>query len=70
MKPRAPMSDGERLYLDKCTACHQAYEPHQYSPTRWIAAIDQMQSDGRIVLTDEERAEILGYVTGAKVAQR
>lgn len=58
------MTDGERMYLSKCTACHSAYEPAAYPAKAWVAAIDEMEQKKRIHLTPAERALILEYLTG------
>jgi hypothetical protein len=62
--PRALMSDGQRMYFSKCTSCHSAYEPHEYTPQQWKEAIAEMEADKRIQLTTGDRALILSYLTG------
>ena len=64
IQPREAMSDGQRLYYDKCTSCHDAYEPHEFSPDKWRESVHEMEADGRVVLTAEDRALLLGYLTG------
>lgn len=63
-RPRTPMSDGERIYLAKCTACHSAYQPSDHTPAEWAAKIDEMERNKRVTLSSEERALILGYLSG------
>jgi hypothetical protein len=63
-RPRAAMSDGERLDRAKCTSCHSAYEPSDYPPKAWLAAMDEMEKQKRVHLSPEERAMILQYLTG------
>jgi hypothetical protein len=58
------MSDGERTYLAKCTACHSAYQPSDHTPAEWSAKIDEMERNKRVSLSPEERALILGYLSG------
>ena len=65
-KPREPMSDARRTYLAKCTACHNAYEPSAYTPAQWQAALDEMERQKRVRLTQEERALILAYLGGGR----
>ena len=62
-KPREPMSDERRTYLSKCTSCHAAYEPSEYTPAQWTAALDEMERQKRVHLSDEERALIVAYLT-------
>ena len=64
-RPRAPISEGQRLYLAKCTSCHSAWEPAKYSPTEWRKNLDEMIEAKKVTLSAEERAEILGYLGGA-----
>ncbi len=61
---RAPMSDGRRLYLAKCTSCHAEYEPAKFSPQVWVANVDKMEELKKVHLSPEERAQILQYLTG------
>ena len=68
LPPRAPMSDGQRLYLAKCTSCHDAYEPHDYTPRQWRNAIREMEADKRIHLAQADRSAILIYLTGSPLA--
>jgi len=63
-KPRPPLTDGERLYRAKCTSCHRTYEPEDYAAQRWPIIVAQMEKARRVHLSDEQRAIILGYLTG------
>lgn len=63
-RPRGPMSDGERTYRAKCTACHKAYEPHERTPAEWEKAVDHMEALKKVTLSAEERAQILQYLSG------
>lgn len=63
-RPRAPMTDGERMYLAKCTACHSAYEPASRTPQGWADAIDEMEAKKKVHLQPDERALILTYLAG------
>ncbi len=63
-RPRGPMSDGERMYLGKCTSCHSAYAPSERTPQKWVDAIDEMEAKKKVHLAADERALILTYLTG------
>jgi hypothetical protein len=65
-RPREPMSDARRMYLAKCTACHSEYSPSKYTKEQWIAALDEMEKQKRVHLTQEERSLILAYLTGGR----
>ncbi len=58
------MSDGERMYLAKCTACHSAYEPGERTAKAWVAAVDHMEARKKVHLAPDERALIMTYLTG------
>ena len=62
--PSRPMTEGERLYRAKCTSCHRAYEPHEQTPERWSKTLDKMEAEKKVHLAPEDRAEILGYLSG------
>lgn len=62
--PSRPMGEGERLYRAKCTSCHRAYEPHEQTPERWSQTLDKMEAEKKVHLSREDRAEILGYLSG------
>ena len=64
--PRGPMSDGRRMYLSKCTACHSEYAPSTYTPEQWQAALDEMEKLKRVHLSPEERSLILSYLSGGR----
>lgn len=66
--PRPPRSEGERLYLARCTKCHVAYEPGQRTPAQWQEAVENMEMLGKVDLSSEDRALILGYLAGAAAA--
>lgn len=61
---RADMSEGERTYRAKCTACHRPYEPTNYTPPEWTASLDKMERLNKVHLSQAERAQILQYLTG------
>ena len=67
-RPRAPMSDGERMYLAKCTSCHDAYPPTEYAPTVWPKKVAEMEAAKKLTLAREERALILEFLTGKRMA--
>jgi hypothetical protein len=68
------MSEGQLLYMAKCTSCHSAYEPSAYPPAKWRENVAEMEAANKVHLTPEERAGILTYLTGdpkgRDVAQR
>jgi len=61
---RAPRSEGERVYLAKCAGCHRVYEPHEYPPEKWVGSVASMERNKRVRLDPEQRALILGYLSG------
>ncbi len=65
-RPRAPVTDGERLYEKRCTACHAAYEPSSRTPDEWKAAVAKMERWKKVTLNDADRALILSYLDGTE----
>ena len=63
-RPRGAMSDGEKTYRAKCTACHRVYQPGEETPAQWVKTIDKMQALKKVTLNAEERAQILQYLSG------
>jgi mono/diheme cytochrome c family protein len=61
---RAPMSDGEKLYRAKCTACHRVYRPEEQTAEQWGKTVDKMEALKKVTLSREERAQILQYLSG------
>ena len=68
-RPRGPLSEEERLYRAKCTSCHRTYEPDERPPQAWAGVLDKMEAEKKVRLSQEERAQILGYLSGDKQAQ-
>ena len=62
--PSRPLSPEERLYRNKCTSCHRAYDPGERKD--WPAVLDKMQAEKKTHLTPEERAEILLFLQGPR----
>jgi diheme cytochrome c len=65
-RPREPMSDSRRTYLSKCTSCHSAYQPAEYTPAQWSEVMDEMEKQKRVRLSPDERELILGYLSAGR----
>ena len=63
------MSDGERLYLARCTACHRTYEPGEFTPQAWAKEVAKMERLKKVTLEPAERALVLGFLGGAAAAE-
>ncbi|TMB37772.1 MAG: hypothetical protein E6J58_10625 [Deltaproteobacteria bacterium] len=63
--PSRPLSEEERTYRAKCTACHRAYEPGERKD--WPAVLDKMQTEKKTHLNPDERAQILAFLRGNSV---
>ena len=55
-------SRGESLYRGKCRSCHRLISRDKHSAAKWADAVERYGS--KIDLSDEEKAEILRYLTG------
>ncbi len=55
------VQEGHRLFLAKCTLCHDPVQPAEHPAARWPALVDKYGIRAR--LKPEEKADILAYVT-------
>lgn len=61
------MSDGERLYLSRCTSCHRTYAPGEFTAEQWATEVAKMERLKKVTLTAGERSLLLGWL-GAEAA--
>jgi len=58
--------DAARLYVERCGACHVAYNPRSMTAAMWTVQVDAMEprmaQAGR-PLSERERRAILDYLT-------
>ncbi|HEY4717041.1 MAG TPA: cytochrome c [bacterium] len=59
IKSTDKISDGERLYRSKCSACHMLIERERLSKEGWKAAVEKYGAK----LTEEDRSKILQHLT-------
>lgn len=52
------LSQGERLYRSRCSACHMLIPPREYSQEGWRYAVDRYGKH----LTASEKEEVLEYL--------
>ncbi len=57
-----PMSDGQVLYLSKCSSCHNIIAPSRYDKEDWQLYLDKYGQK----MTDEEKRAVLEYLVGVK----
>ena len=56
----AKMSDGERIFYEKCTLCHVAKDPAAYTYNEWIGITNSMFINAGA--TDVEKAQVLDWL--------
>ena len=56
------MSDGEKLYLAKCSSCHNVIAPSCYDKGEWRLHIDEYGGK----MTVEEKQAVLQYLTDSE----
>jgi hypothetical protein len=61
--PSRPLSPEERVYRNKCTSCHRAYEPGERND--WPDILDRMNAEKKTHLNADERAQILTFLQGS-----
>ncbi len=56
---------GRDLYINKCSGCHALIPVDRFDDARWTAEVDEMVKLKKVRLTDEDRAQLLLYLTTA-----
>ena len=51
---------GRKLYIMKCSGCHNLHLPEEYNSMEWVDNLDGMQNKAKI--TSEEKNLILKYL--------
>jgi cytochrome c5 len=63
----APESKGALLFKDTCSQCHSIPDPKLHTAQEWPKVVERMTSNmqamGRRVITEDEKKEILSYLT-------
>ncbi len=57
----AQLTEGRKLYVTRCSSCHQLYKPQQFTPVIWNKNLNDMQLRAKI--NDEQKQLILLYLT-------
>jgi trimethylamine-N-oxide reductase (cytochrome c) len=55
------LSEGERLFYGRCTLCHIAREPGDFTMNQWLSITESMFP--RAGLNEAERAEVLKFLS-------
>lgn len=55
------LQEGRKLYINKCSSCHNLHAPGKYSPEGWQKVLKKMQPKAKI--TDSQKDLIFGYLT-------
>lgn len=58
----AKMSDGEMLYLAKCSSCHNIIAPSSYDKEEWRLYVNKYGQE----MTAEEKRIVLQYLVGSR----
>ncbi len=63
----SPDSKGAILFKETCSQCHALPDPSLHTAQEWSAVVERMrgnmQAMGRRVITDQERTEIVAYLS-------
>ncbi|MCS4541210.1 MAG: hypothetical protein HY929_02620 [Euryarchaeota archaeon] len=57
-----PVTEGEALYKEKCSRCHELRSPLRHTASEWPATVDRMQSKDPVWISDKEKEKILKYL--------
>ncbi len=52
--------EGRELFVSKCTACHQLYNPNQYTTAVWDSMLVPMKEKSKI--NETQKDEILRWI--------
>ena len=55
------LMQGRKLYVDRCSGCHNLHFPNEYTEQQWKMQLEEMQVKAKI--TDEQKELILDYLT-------
>lgn len=58
---------GRRLYIDRCSRCHELHQPGAYSSKEWPRIVGEMQADAKI--SDDQARDITRYLVAMAAAQ-
>jgi cytochrome c5 len=58
------LTEGRKLYINKCSSCHSLYLPEQYNKTEWRKWVNNMAERSHI--SEEEKEKIYTYLTKGK----
>jgi cytochrome c5 len=59
------LNEGRRLYVQKCSGCHNLHLPQELEAARWQEEVHNMVSSKGVVATEDETQQILHYLVGA-----
>jgi len=54
---------GRKIYVTKCSNCHQLYSPNKYNSVEWQKNLNWMQRKAKI--TDDQKNLIFDYLINA-----
>ncbi len=60
----AALTEGRKLYIAKCSSCHNLYKPETYSAEKWTNELNEMKE--KAMISDYQAGLILKYLTGYK----
>lgn len=55
------LMDGRKLYIEKCSGCHNLFLPPQFTEEQWLKNLDEMQF--RSTITDQQKESIYYYLS-------
>lgn len=64
MNEQTTFPEGRNLFISKCNACHQLYDPASYTEAEWDSILVPMQSKAK--LDDKQRNTVFNWILEAK----
>jgi hypothetical protein len=64
MNERTDFPEGRELFVSKCNACHQLYNPNQHTKVEWDSILVPMKKKAKISV--EQKNEIYNWILEIK----
>ena len=64
MNAQTNHAEGRELFVSKCNACHQLYDPNQYTTVVWDSILVPMKKKAK--LNEEQKNEIYNWIIELK----
>lgn len=64
----ASLQQGRKLYIAKCSSCHNLYPPQKFDTAKWTHEMDEMKIKAQI--TEDQAQLILKYLANTPTSKK